>query len=174
MTTMISELYEALVDAGATEAKAREAAVVLSAEDLNSKDNIAEVKEDLASDIAGLDEKLSGKITELDQRLSGKITGLDQRLSGKITELDQRLSGKITGLDQRLSGKITELDQRLSGKITELDQKLSGEIAETREDIHKIQLEMAVLRWMLGTTLAGVAAILASVVPILVKLFFTA
>ena len=130
MTTMISELYEALVDAGATEAKAREAAVVLSAEDLNSKDNIAEVKEDLASDIAGLDEKLSGK--------------------------------------------ITELDQRLSGKITELDQKLSGEIAETRKDIHKLQLEMAVLRWMMGATLAGIAAILASVVPILVKLFFAA
>ena len=130
MTTMISELYEALVDAGATEAKAREAAVVLSVEDLNSKDNIAEVKEDLASDIAGLDEKLSGK--------------------------------------------ITELDQRLSGKITELDQKLSGEIAETRKDIHKLQLEMAVLRWMVGATLAGIAAILASVVPILVKLFFTA
>ena len=152
MTTMISELYEALVDAGATEAKAREAAVVLSAEDLHSKDNIAEVKEDLASDIAGLDEKLSGK----------------------ITELDQRLSGTITELDQRLSGKITELDQRLSGKITELDQKLSGEIAETRKDIHKLQLEMAVLRWMVGATLAGIAAILASVVPILVKLFFAA
>ena len=116
---MISQLYEALVDAGATEAKAREAAVVLSAEDLNSKDNIAEVKEALASDIAGLDEKLSGKITELDQRLS-------------------------------------------------------GEIAATRKDIHKLQLEMAVLRWMAGATLAGIAAILASVVPILVKLFFTA
>ena len=113
MTTMISELYEALVDAGATEAKAREAAVVLSAEDLNSRDNIAEVKEALASDIAGLDEKLSGKITELDQRLS-------------------------------------------------------GEIAATRKDIHKLQLEMAVLRWMVGATLAGIAAILASVVPILV------
>ena len=152
MTTMISELYEALINAGATEEKAREAAVVLSAEDLNSKDNIAEVKEDLASDIAGLDEKLSGKITELDQRLSGKITELDQRLSGKITELDQRLSGKITALDQ----------------------KLSGEIAETRKDIHKLQLEMAVLRWMVGATLAGIAAILASVVPILVKLFFVA
>ena len=130
MTTMISELYEALVDAGATEAKAREAAVVLSAEDLHSKDNIAEVKEDLASDIAGLDEKLSGK--------------------------------------------ITELDQRLSGKITELDQRLSGEIAETRKDIHKLQLDVAVLRWMVGATLAGIAVILASVVPILVKLFFAA
>ena len=57
MTTMISELYEALIDAGATEAKAREAAVALAcmdaggraasgtkagtAENLNSKDTIA-------------------------------------------------------------------------------------------------------------------------------------
>ena len=101
MTTMISELYEALVDAGATEAKAREAAVALSAENLNSKDTIAEVKAELAGDIAALDEKLSGRIAALDKK-------------------------------------------------------------------------MAVMQWMLGTTLAGVAAILASVVPILVKLFFTA
>ena len=101
MTTMISELYEALVDAGATEEKAREAAVALSAENLNSKDTIAEVKAELAGDIAGLDEKLSGKIAALDKK-------------------------------------------------------------------------MAVMQWMMGTTLAGVAAILASVVPILVKLFFAA
>ena len=33
MTTMISELYEALVDAGATEAKAREAAQALACMD---------------------------------------------------------------------------------------------------------------------------------------------
>ena len=108
MTTMISELYEALINAGATEEKAREAAVALSAENLNSKDTIAEVKAELASDIAGLDEKLSGKIAALDK------------------------------------------------KIATLDKK------------------MAVMQWMLGTTLAGVAAILASVVPILVKLFFAA
>ena len=108
MTTMISELYEALINAGATEEKAKEAAEALSAENLNSKDTIAEVKAELAGDIAGLDEKLS------------------------------------------------------------------GEIAETRQDIHKLQLDVAVLRWMVGATLAGIAAILASVVPILVKLFFTA
>ena len=101
MTTMISELYEALLNAGATEEKAREAAVALSAENLNSKDTVAQVKAELASDIAGLDEKLSGRIAALDKK-------------------------------------------------------------------------MAVMQWMLGTTLAGVAAILASVVPILVKLFFTA
>ena len=125
---MISELYEALVDAGATEEKAKEAAEALAcmdaggraasgtkagtAENLNSKDTIAEVKAELAGDIAGLDEKLSGKITELDQRLS-------------------------------------------------------GEIAETRKDIHKLQLDVAVLKWMVGATLTGVAAII-------VKLFFAA
>ena len=112
MTTMISELYEALINAGATEEKAREAAVALSAENLNSKDTIAEVKAELASDIAGLDEKLSGRITALDEKLSGKI-------------------------------------------------------AETRKDIHKLQLDMAVLKWMVGATLTGVAAII-------VKLFFAA
>ena len=101
MTTMISELYEALINAGATEEKAREAAVALSAENLNSKDTIAEVKAELAGDIAALDEKLSGRIAALDKK-------------------------------------------------------------------------MAVMQWMMGTTLAGVAAILASVVPILIKLFFAA
>ena len=70
MTTMISELYEALVDAGATEEKAREAAQALSAENLNSKDTIAEVKAELAGDIAALDEKLSGKIAELDKNMA--------------------------------------------------------------------------------------------------------
>ena len=44
MTTMISELYEALVDAGATEAKAKEAAVALSAENLATKKDIDEVR----------------------------------------------------------------------------------------------------------------------------------
>ena len=39
MTTMISELYEALIDAGATEEKAREAAVVLSQDADPAKDS---------------------------------------------------------------------------------------------------------------------------------------
>ena len=127
MTTMISELYEALINAGATEAKAREAAQALSAENLNSKDTITEVKAELAGDIAGL----------------------DQKLSGRIAGLDQKLSGRIAALDEKLSGKIAELDQRLGGKIAELDKK------------------MAVMQWMMGATLTGVASII-------VKLFFVA
>ena len=94
MTTMISELYEALIDAGATEAKAREAAVALSAENLNSKDTIAEVKAELAGDIAALDEKLSGRIAELDQRLGGKIAELDK----KMAVLQWMMGATLTGV----------------------------------------------------------------------------
>ena len=44
MTTMIAELYEALIDARATDEKAKEAAKAISVESLNSQDNIAGVK----------------------------------------------------------------------------------------------------------------------------------
>ena len=97
MTTMIAELYEALVDAGASEGKAKEAAQVLSTENLATK--------------------------------------------GDIAELDTKLS---------------ELDQRLSPKIAKLDR------------------DMAVMKWMLGTTMAGVAFILAAVVSMVIKIFFLA
>ena len=112
MTTMIAELYEALVDAGASEGKAKEAAQVLSTENLATK-----------SDITALDTKLSGQIAELDQRLSGQIAKLDQRLSPKIVKLDR---------------------------------------------------DMAVMKWMLGATMTGIALIFAAVVSIAIKIFFLA
>ena len=90
MTTMIAELYEALVDAGASEGKAKEAARVLSTENLATKRDIAE-------------------------------------------------------LDQRLSPKIIKLDR-----------------------------DMAVMKWMVGAALAGIAPILVAVVSIVIKIFFLA
>ena len=101
MTTMIAELYEALIDAGASEDKAKEAAQVLSTENLATK-----------SDIAELDTKLSGQIAKLDQRLSPKVV--------------------------------------------------------------KLERDMAVMKWMLGTTMAGVASILAAVLSMVIKIFFLA
>ena len=88
MTTMIAELYEALVDAGASEGKAKEAAQVLSTENLATKSDIAE-------------------------------------------------------LDQRLSLKVVKLER-----------------------------DMAVMKWMLGAALAGIAPILVAVVSIVIKIFF--
>ena len=48
MTTMIAELYEALIDAGASEGKAKEAAQVLSTENLATKSDIIELERDMA------------------------------------------------------------------------------------------------------------------------------
>ena len=48
MTTMIAELYEALVDAGASEDKAKEAAQVLSTENLATKGDIVKLDRDVA------------------------------------------------------------------------------------------------------------------------------
>ena len=101
MTTMIAELYEALVDAGASEGKAKEAAQVLSTENLATK-----------SDITQLDTKLGGQIAELDQKLSPKVV--------------------------------------------------------------KLERDVAVMKWMLGTTMAGVAFIFAAVVSMVIKIFFLA
>ena len=101
MTTMIAELYEALVDAGASEGKAKEAAQALSTENLATK-----------SDIVELDTKLSGQITKLDQKLNPKVV--------------------------------------------------------------KLERDMAVMKWMLGTTMTGVAFILAAVVSMVIKIFFLA
>ena len=120
MTTMISELYEALVDAGASEKKAKEAAEVLSTENLSTKGDLIAVKEELA--------------------------------------------GRITELYQRLSGRITELDRRLSGSIASLGEKLGARIA-------KLERDTAVMKWMIGATLAGIVSILAGVASILIKVF---
>ena len=115
MTTMIAELYEALVDAGASEGKAKEAAQVLSTENLATKGDIA---------------KLDGDIAKLDTKLS---------------ELDQRLTGQIVKLDEKFSTKIVKLDR-----------------------------DMAVMKWMVGAALAGIAPILVAVVSMVIKIFFLA
>ena len=85
-------------------------------------------------------------------------------------------SGTKAGTAENLNSKdtIAEVKAELAGDIAGLDEKLSGEIAGVKKDLAALDKKMAVMQWMLGTTLAGVAAILASVVPILVKLFFTA
>ena len=56
MSVMNAEMYDALIAAGAPDDKARAAAVAMSEESLDARDNILSVKDDIAnikSDIAG-------------------------------------------------------------------------------------------------------------------------
>ena len=106
MTTMISELYEALINAGATEEKAREAAVALACMDAGGR----------------------------------------------------AASGTKAGTAENLNSKDT---------IAEVKAELAGEIAGVKKDLAELDKKMAVMQWMMGATLTGVAAII-------VKLFFVA
>ena len=65
MATMISEVYSAFRTAGVPEQEARKAAEALSAENLATKNDVAEVKQALSSDIAEVRQELTNEISEV-------------------------------------------------------------------------------------------------------------
>ena len=78
MATMISEVYDALLDAGASEEKARRAA-----ETLANYDN----------EFHRIDQHLSALDVRLEQRFSEIETRMEQRFSEIETRMEQRFSG---------------------------------------------------------------------------------
>ena len=59
MATMISEVYEALIDAGADKSKAKAAAEALSAEQLATKKDILELEKVTKSEVARIEKELA-------------------------------------------------------------------------------------------------------------------
>ena len=60
------------------------------------------------------------------------------------------------------------------GKAKEAAQVLSTENLATKGDIVKLDRDVAVMKWMLGAALAGIAPILVAVVSMVIKIFFLA
>ena len=89
MTTMISEVYSAFKTAGVPEQEARKAAEALSAENLATRNTVAEDKSELSANITAVEQRLSANITAVEQRLSGKIAAVDQKLSDEIAKVRQ-------------------------------------------------------------------------------------
>ena len=96
------------------------------------------------------------RIIELDEKLSEKISqevaALDEKFSRRITELDENLSDRITALDEKLSEKI-------SREIAEVRRELSG----VKVSIAKLDREMAVMKWMIATAIAGILSLVTRV-----------
>ena len=66
------------------------------------------------------------------------INGAEERLRRYIDKSKEELAGRITDLDEKFSGRMTALDDKLSPKIV------------------KLERDMAVMKWMMGTTIAGI------------------
>ena len=134
MATMITEVYEAFRKVGIPDPEAKHAAEALSAENVSTK-----------ADINGAEKSLMAYINEVEKRLG-------ERISQEITALDDKFSRRITDLDDKLSERITDLDDKLSEKI-------SREITGVKVSIAKLDRQMAVMKWMMATTIAGILSL---------------
>ena len=145
MATMITEVYEAFRKVGIPDPEAKQAAEALSAENVSTK-----------ADINGAEKSLMAYINEVEKRLgeriSQEITDLDDKFSRRITDLDDKLSERIAALDDKFNDRMTALDDKLSEKI-------SREIAGVKVSIAKQDREMAVMKWMIATAIAGILSL---------------
>ena len=139
MATMISEVYNAFLAGGAPEAEARKAAEALSSENLSTKGDISEVKEEVTGRIARVEQKLTRDIAEVKEELTGRIAGVEQKLTRDIAEVKEELTRNIAAVEERLNHKIDGL----------------------RSDIVKLDRDMAVMKSLLLIILA------AQVIPLL-------
>ena len=98
MSLIVSEVYDALIEAGASEAKAKAAAGAIPlAEHLATKDDIAGVKIDIAgvkTDIA----EVRTELAEVKAELKADMSGLEARLTHRLW----LMSAVIVGLNVAL------------------------------------------------------------------------
>ena len=133
---------------------------------------------------AGVDARLAsvlsmGLADELGERLATKtdlereIRGVRTDLGAKIQSLRSDLDAKIQSVRFDLSAEIQALRSDLDAKIQSVRADPGGEVRSVRSDlsaeIQDLRAELRVLGWMMKTTLAGIAALLAMTIPMVLK-----
>jgi DNA anti-recombination protein RmuC len=149
MATMIAELYDALVKAGADEASARSAAVA----------------------VADYDRRLAyvgQSLQRLDTRIETGFAGVDARFAEARTESDARFNQvhlRLAELRAELDTRIAELRAELDTRFAQLDTRFAQvdtRFAELRADMAGI--ETRITRWFIGILLAQFATAIAVLV----------
>ena len=125
MATMISEVYNAFLAGGTPEVEARKAAEALSSENLSTKGDIAEVKEELTRDIAEVKEELTGRIAAVEQKLTRDIAEVKEELTRRIAAVEERLNQKIDAVREELLHKIDAIDKKLTHEIYDIKQGMA-------------------------------------------------
>ena len=88
MSIMIAEVYQALVEAGASEDSARAAAGAIPiAKDLATKEDLADVRAALTHDIADLRAEVKQDIADLRAEVKQDIAGVKQEIAGVKQEI---------------------------------------------------------------------------------------
>ena len=97
MSLIVSEVYDALLEAGASEAKAKAAAGAIPlAEHLTTKEDLAEVKAELKDDIASVKAELKDDIAGVKAEIAEVRT--------ELAEVKAELKTDIAGVKTEMAG----------------------------------------------------------------------
>ena len=69
----------------------------------------------------------------------------------------------INAAEKRLMAYINEVEKRLMAYINEVEkslgERISREVADVKASIAKLDRQMAVMKWMMATTIAGILSL---------------
>lgn len=100
MTVIVLEVYEALIEAGASKEKAKAAAAAIPRADrLATKEDISR----LERDIAKLEHVTTSHIADLRDATKGDITRLESATKADITRLESATKADIAKLDKNVA-----------------------------------------------------------------------
>jgi archaellum component FlaC len=132
---MLEELYDALIEAGASEEKARAASRAIA-------------------DMEGHFANIEGSITRLAHTVEESISRLDHKVEQSISKLDQKIDQSVARLEQNIS----RLEHKMEQNVSLLDQKIDQLRSYTDQRFTAVDGTLRLHNWMMGTMLAFIIA----------------
>jgi hypothetical protein len=99
---------------------------------------------------------------------SGLADELGERLATR-TDLEREINGVRADLGGEIQSLRSDLEAKIEAVRSDLEARIEAVRPELRTEIQDVRAEIRVLGWMMKTTLAGVAALLAMIVPVVLK-----
>jgi len=125
---------------------------------------------------AGIDSRLAsvlsmGLADELGERLATK-TDLEREIRGVRTDLGAEIHALRSDLEAKTQSLRSDLGAEIQALRSDLETKTQSVRFDLSAEIQDLRAEVRVLGWMVKTTLAGVAALLAMAIPMLLKTLY--
>ena len=141
MGLIVTEIYDALKEAGATEEKARAAAAAVPlTEHLATREDLVATGQQLADRTGGLGVELRQEIADLRSAVKEDLAGLRTELKEDIANLRAELKQNLADLRTEVDGKIADVRTELKGDIANLRAELKGDIARLDKRIAVLNL----------------------------------
>src|SRR5256712_5125279 len=140
---LIEELYDALIEAGASEAKAKAAARAIA----DYEKRFGGIERELAS----LRSEFRTELTEFRSDVETKFLELRSDMERKFLEFRSDMDKQFAGVDRQFAG----VDKQFAG----VDRQFAESRAYVEKEFTDIRGTLKLHNWMMGTTIALLTAI---------------